>query len=425
MILIEGGRLIDPVSGTDEPRDVVLDGERIKYIGKFHPSDEYEHVIDAGGKTVAPGLIDVHVHFREPGFTYKEDIASGAAAAARGGFTTVVCMANTKPVIDNPETLRQVLESAGKALIRVKTVAAVSKEFKGEELTDMRRLKDMGAVGFSDDGIPLLDAAFVRRAMRAVKNLDAPISLHEEDPALIGRPGINDGKVSASLGFEGAPKVSESSMVARDCMLALDTGAKAHMQHLSCAESVAVVRLAKELGANVTAEATPQHFSLTEEAVLEKGALAKLNPPLRGENDRRAIIAGLRDGTIDVIATDHAPHGEEEKVRPLIEAPSGLTGLETALALGITNLVRKGHLSLSELIEKMTAAPAKLYGFDAGYLAEGGPADLVIFDEKERWTVADFASKATNSPFIGQTLLGKVQCTICRGKIVYDARKRE
>jgi dihydroorotase len=255
--------------------------------------------------------------------------------------------------------------------------------------------------------------------MLAVRELDAPLALHEEDPALIGRAGVNDGKISESLGFRGAPKVSESSMVARDCMLALATGARVHMQHLSCAESVAVVRLAKELGARVTAEATPQHFSLTEEAVARKGTLVKVNPPLRGEDDRYALIAGLKDGTVDVIATDHAPHSAEEKARPFVEAPSGLTGLETALALGIAGLVRRGHLSLPHLIEKMTLAPARLYGFDAGYLAEGGPADIVIFDDRELWTVTDFSSKATNSPFIGETLPGKVKYTICRGAVVY------
>ncbi|MDR1649455.1 MAG: dihydroorotase, partial [Synergistaceae bacterium] len=412
--------LIDPRSGVDEVRDIVVEGERVKYIGKFHVSDEYERVIDARSKVVVPGLIDVHVHFREPGLTYKEDIASGSAAAARGGFTTVVCMANTKPPVDNPQTLRQVLDSAGGSPVRVRTVAAVSKGLGGKELTDMNELRNMGAAGFSDDGAPIADAAFLRKAMLAVREIDAPISLHEEDPALIGKPGINDGEVSAAFGFAGAPKVSESSMVARDCMIALDTGAKVHMQHLSCAESVAAVRLAKELGAKVTAEVTPQHFSLTEKAVLEKGSLAKLNPPLRGEDDRYTLIAGLKDGTIDMIATDHAPHSDEEKARPLTEAPSGLTGLETALALGITNLVRKGHLSLGGLIEKMTLAPARLYGFDAGYLAEGAPADIAIFDDRERWVVSDFASKANNSPFIGCTLLGKVKYTVCRGKIVYE-----
>ncbi|MDR2528666.1 MAG: dihydroorotase [Synergistaceae bacterium] len=420
MILIKDGRLIDPKSGVDEVRDVVLEGERVKYIGKFHVSDEYERVIDARSKVIAPGLVDVHVHFREPGFTYKEDISSGAAAAARGGFTTVVCMANTKPAADNPQVLQQVLESAARVPIRVRTVAAVSKGFEGRELTDMGELKAAGAVGFSDDGVPITDPAFLREAMRAVRELDVPVSLHEEDPSLIGRAGINDGEVAAALGLVGAPKVSESSMVARDCMLALDTGAKVHMQHVSCAESIAVIRLAKELGARVTAEATPSHFSLTEKALLEKGTLAKLNPPLRNERDRYALVAGLKDGAIDMIATDHAPHSDEEKRKKLTEAPSGLTGLETSLALGITNLVRNGRLTLFNLIEKMALSPARLYGFDAGYLAEGAPADVVIFDDKESWVVSNFASKANNSPFVGQTLLGKVKYTICQGKIVYE-----
>ncbi|MDR2174630.1 MAG: dihydroorotase [Synergistaceae bacterium] len=420
MILIKDGRLIDPRSGIDEIRDIVVEGERVRYIGKFRVGDEYERVIDARSRVVAPGFVDVHVHFREPGQTHKEDIASGSAAAARGGFTTVVCMANTKPAVDNPQVLRQVLDSAARSPIRVRTVAAVSKGLAGREPTDMNEMKNMGAVGFSDDGAPIVDTAFLRRAMSAVREMDVPISLHEEDPALIGRPGINDGEVSAAFGFAGAPGVSESSMVARDCMLALDTGAKVHMQHLSCAESIAAVRLARSLGANVTAEATPQHFSLTEKAVLEKGTLAKLNPPLRSEDDRYAVIAGLKDGTIDMIATDHAPHSDEEKARPLTEAPSGLTGLETSLALGITNLVRKGHLSLIDLIGKMTLAPARLYGFDSGYLAEGAQADIVIFDDRESWIVADFASKAHNSPFIGRTLLGKVKYTLCRGKVVYE-----
>ncbi|MDR2528209.1 MAG: dihydroorotase [Synergistaceae bacterium] len=420
MILIKDGRLIDPKTGVDEVRDVVLEGERVKYIGKFHVSDEYERVLDARSKVIAPGLVDVHVHFREPGLTYKEDISSGAAAAARGGFTTVVCMANAKPVVDSLRVLQQVLESAARVPIRVRTVAAVSKGFEGRELTDMGGLKAAGAVGFSDDGVPITDPAFLREAMRVVRELDVPISLHEEDPTLIGNAGINDGEASAALGLVGAPKASESSMVARDCMLALDMGAKVHVQHVSCAESIAVIRLAKELGARVTAEATPSHFSLTEKAVLEKGTLAKLNPPLRGERDRYALIAGLKDGAIDMIATDHAPHSDEEKRKKLTEAPSGLTGLETSLALGITNLVRKGRLTLFNLIEKMALAPARLYGFDAGYLTEGAPADIVIFDDKESWVVSNFASKANNSPFVGQTLLGKVKYTICRGKVVYE-----
>lgn len=426
MILIKGGRLIDPRSGTDELRDLVIEGDRIKCIGKFQPSGEYEEVLDAAGMVIAPGLVDVHVHFREPGQTHKEDILSGSASAARGGFTTVVCMANTNPSVDNQETLRAVLDRAASSQINVKTVAAVSRGLGGREFTDMRGLKTQGVVGFSDDGVPITDTAFLRKAMLAAKELDAVISLHEEDPALIGNAGVNDGEVSSACGFAGAPKVSESAMVARDCMLAVDTGAKVHFQHLSCAESVAAIRLAKQLGASVTAEATPQHFSLTDRAVLEQGACAKLNPPLRSESDRYAIIKGLKDGVIDMIATDHAPHSAEEKAKPLAEAPSGMTGLETALALGITNLVRKGHIGLAALIEKMTLQPARLYGFDAGYLAEGGPADILVFDEKESWKVLDFASRSNNSPFVGQTLQGKVKLTICGGKAVYsDGRKQD
>ncbi|WP_010256255.1 dihydroorotase [Treponema primitia] len=428
MTLISGGRLLNPLSsdqrpGMDDILDIALESGRITRIGKIDPRDGvYEQVIDARGKTVVPGLVDVHVHFRDPGLTYKEDIASGAAAAARGGFTSVVCMANTKPPVDNAETLTEVLAKAAKAVIRVYTVAALSKGMGGVELTDMAALKKLGALGFSDDGIPIRDAAFLQKALLAARELDAPISLHEEDPALIGIPGINEGKVSAALGMTGAPAVSESSLVARDCMLALATGARVHIQHLSCAESLELVRLAKRLGctARLTAEVTPQHFSLTEDAVLTQGTLAKLNPPLRTERDRRALIEGLKDGTIDMIATDHAPHGAEEKSRPFAEAPSGLIGLETALALGITNLVLPGYLSLSELIGKMTAAPAALYGLEAGFLAEGGPADITIIDDRETWTVSGFVSKSANSPFIGQTLTGKVKYTICAGKIVYQ-----
>ncbi len=424
MILIKGGRMIDPKTGTDGQRDIVLADGRIRHIGKFHANSGYEQVIDARGLVIAPGLIDIHVHFRDPGLTHKEDILTGSAAAARGGFTTVVCMANTKPVTDSAETLRTVLDRAAQSPIRVRTVAAVSKGMAGKERTDFASLLALGAVGLSDDGIPLTDTAFLREAMRAAGELGVPLSLHEEDPALIGTAGVNAGDAAALLGLTGAPNVSESVMVARDCMLALDTGAQVHIQHLSCAESVAAVRLAKELGARVTAEATPAHFSLTDKAVRELGTLAKVNPPLRAAADRDAVITGLKDGSIDIIATDHAPHTAEEKSRPFAEAPSGLTGLETALSLGITHLVRKGHMDLIALIGKMTAAPARLYGWDSGCLREGGDADLVIFDENEQWTVGDFASRSANSPFVGQTLYGKVKYTVCGGKIVYrDGQK--
>ena len=419
MILIKGGRLIDPRSGTDEILDIIIEDSKIKSVGEFSTEGQYAQIINASGLTVAPGLIDVHVHFRDPGFTYKEDLSSGTAAAIRGGYTSVVCMANTKPVIDNSEALKDILNRATDFPIHIHTVASVSKRLEGKELTDMRTLKALGAVGLSDDGIPLKSTAFLQQAMLAAKDLDLPISLHEEDPELLGVAGVNHGRVVEELGISGAPSVSESSMVARDCMLALDTGAKLHMQHVSAAESVASIRLAKQLGANVTAEVTPQHLALTEEAVLSKGTLAKLNPPLRTEADRIALIAGLKDGTIDMIATDHAPHSAEEKARPFAEAPSGVTGLETALAVCITYLVRSGHLTLPELIKKLALSPAALYSLDAGYLAEGGNADIVIFDDSENWTVTDFASKSANSPFINEDLYGKVKYTICSGKILY------
>ena len=383
---------------------------------------EGAQVIDAAGKVVAPGLVDVHVHFRDPGFTYKEDIHTGAAAAAKGGFTTVVLMANTKPVVDNAETLNYVLEEGKKTGINVLSTAAVSVGLKGQELTDMEALKAAGAAGFTDDGIPLRDGALVRAAMEKAAALNMPLSFHEEDPAYIKQNGINHGEVSEKLGIYGSPALAEDAMVARDCMIAKDTGAAIDVQHISSANSVAMVRLAKALGANVWAEVTPHHFTLTEEAVFEHGTLAKMNPPLRTKADRDALIEGLKDGTIDIIATDHAPHSAEEKARPLTEAPSGITGLETSLALGITSLVKKGHLTMVQLMEKMSLNPARLYHLDCGRLEEGRPADLVIFDPEKVWTVKaeEFASKSANSPFVGEELTGKVTYTICKGKVIYE-----
>ncbi len=423
MILIQNGRLIDPKSKRDEITDILIEDGLVKKVKKIDISSNLERIIDAKGKIVVPGLVDVHVHFREPGFIWKEDIISGSAAAARGGYTTVVCMANTKPVVDNLDILLDVLHRGKHAYINVYTVAAVSKALQGNELTDMRMLIQCGAVGFSDDGVPLMNTSLLLKAMEQAENLGVPISLHEEDPSLIGIAGINDGSVSAGLSIKGAPAFSESSMIARDCMIAASSAAKIHIQHVSAADSVAVIRMAKKLGARITAEVTPQHLILTEEAVTSKGSLAKLNPPLRREHDRKTLIAGLKNGTIDMIATDHAPHNTEEKEKPLSDAPSGMIGLETALGLMITHLVKPGYLSLMELIEKMSLAPASLYNFDAGYIAEGGPADITIFDENAEWMVKDFYSKSCNSPFIGETLSGKVNYTICRGRVVYDYEK--
>ena len=419
MILIKDGRVVDPETGLDETLDLIIEDGRIKEIGKFSESESYEKIISAKGKIVAPGLVDIHVHFRDPGFTYKEDVETGARSAAAGGYTTVVCMANTKPVIDNVEVLKELEKREETLPIHVYNTAAVTMGLKGKELTDMPELLKAGAIGFTDDGIPIKDEKLVMEAMKTAAQLDVPISFHEEDPDLIGNSGINSGEVARKLGLEGAPALAEEVLVARDCLLALRTGAKINIQHVSSEVSVQIIRLMKKMGAKVYAEVTPQHFSLTEEAVLRKGTLAKVNPPLRTEKDRYALIQGLREGVLDVIATDHAPHSPEEKNRELKQAPSGMIGLETALALGITNLVRKGHLTLSQLLEKMTVMPAGLYGMECGNIKKGTNADLVIFDEREKWRVEHFWSKSENSPFIGEELYGKVKYTICRGKIVY------
>ena len=426
MILIKDGRIIDPKRGIDDVLDIVIDEGKIKKIGKYQRGEEYDRIIEAKGLVVAPGLIDVHVHFRDPGLTYKEDIQTGAAAAKKGGFTTVVTMANTKPPVDSVETVKYVLEEGKKTGIHVLPAACVSVGMKGQELTDMDALKEAGAVGFTDDGIPLMDQKLVQQAMLKARELNVPLSFHEEDPAFISENGINAGEYAKRLGITGSPALAEDALVARDCMIALHTGAAVNIQHISSANSVKMVKLAKELGANVTAEVTPHHFSLDERAILEYGSMAKMNPPLRTVEDRYGIIEGIKDGTIDMIATDHAPHSAEEKaIEPMWKAPSGIIGLETSLALAVTKLVRKGHLTMVQLMEKMSLNPARLYHFDKGYIDEGADADLVIFDENESWVVTkdEIASKSCNTPFIGATLYGRVKFTICNGNVVYEDRK--
>lgn len=425
MLLIENGYVIDPASGMEGNMDVLIEGKRIKKIGvnlreELAEAADTEY-IDATGKVIAPGLVDVHVHFREPGFTYKEDIQTGSRAAARGGVTTVVLMANTKPAVDNVETLQEVLRKGQETLIHVETCANVTFGLKGQEMTPMEELKDAGAVGFTDDGIPIMDAELVRRAMEKCAALDVPISFHEEDPALITNNGVNRGVASEHFGIGGSPREAEYTLVERDLQIALETGASIDVQHISTKEAVEMVRQAKKKGSNIHAEACPHHFTLTEEAVIKYGTLAKMNPPLRTEEDRLAIIEGLKDGTIDMIATDHAPHSAEEKEKPLTEAPSGIIGLETALPLAITELYAKGHLSLKQIFERMSYAPAKLYHLDAGYLAEGGPADIIVVDVEGKQVFKEYLSKASNSPFTGWELQGVVNTTICDGKVIYQA----
>ena len=421
MLLIKNGRVMDPKTGLDQVCDVLVEGKKIVKIGQNLEAADAQ-VLDANGLVVAPGLVDIHVHFREPGQTHKEDIHTGALAAAAGGFTTVVMMANTNPTISTVETLKEVLESASREKIHIKSVATITENFDGQHLTDFKALLAAGAVGFSDDGIPLTNAGIVRQALIEARKNDTFISLHEEDPNLNGILGFNEHIAKEHFHICGATGVAEYSMIARDVMIAYDAKAHVHIQHLSKAESVKVVEFAQKLGSQVTAEAAPQHFSKTEALLLTKGSNAKMNPPLRLESDRLAVIEGLKSGVISVIATDHAPHHADEKnVEDITKAPSGMTGLETSLSLGLTYLVEAGHLSLMELLEKMTINPARLYGFDAGFIAQDGPADLTIFDPEENRLVTDhFASKAANSPFVGEKLKGQVKFTICDGEVVFE-----
>jgi len=422
MLLIKNGYMIDPKSGWDGNYDILME-ETIVKVGKDleAPGDECT-VIDAEGLLVAPGLVDVHAHFREPGFTEKEDITTGAAAAARGGFTSVVLMANTKPPVDNRETLEYVVKRGRETGIHVYTCANVTAGMQGKKLTSMRELAEAGAVGFTDDGIPLTDEEIVRSAMRNAAALDMPVSFHEEDPALIENNGVNRGRASEHFGIGGSPREAEFTMVERDLRIALETGASIDIQHVSARETVELIRRAKETGHNIHAEATPHHFTLTEETVIRYGTLAKMNPPLREEEDRQEIIRGLVDGTIDLIATDHAPHTAGEKARSITEAPSGIIGLETALALGVTELVDGGYLTMRQLLTLMSTNPANLYHLNAGYLAEGGPGDVILIDTTAEWTPESYASKSSNTPFTGRKLKGKVFTTICGGKVVYQEK---
>ena len=423
-MIIKNGTVIDPAGNMVQKADLWLkDGKIMAIASPGTLGEDGEEVIDASGLIVAPGLVDTHVHFRDPGNTEKETLHTGALAAAAGGFTTVICMANVSPKMDSVSRLKEVQARAEKEKIRICQAANVTMDMAGRELVPMEELAAAGAAGFTDDGKPILDGRLAFEAMKKAAALGQPISLHEEDPAFIAQNGINRGKASEYFGIDGSPAMAEDVLVARDCMLALHSGADVVIQHISSGNSIALVRNAKALGAHIHAEATPHHFTLTEEAVIRHGSMAKMNPPLRTEADRLAIIEGLKDGTVDLIATDHAPHTDSQKaVSPMWEAPSGIIGLETSLALGITSLVKPGHLTLVELLRKMTVNPADLYHLDAGRIQEGRPADLVIFDENEDWIPRTYHSKSTNTPFTGCQLTGRVKYTICRGEVVYQLR---
>ena len=420
-LLIRYAWVIDPATGRNTMTDLLLEDGKIAAVGG-RPG-QADQVIDAAGLVAAPGLVDLHVHLREPGFAYKETVATGCAAAARGGVTTLVAMANTRPVTDSPELVRAVRDRAVPTGVTVLPVGAVTKGQGGAELTDFAALKEAGVPALSDDGVPIQDEGLLRRAMEAARAVGLPILDHCEDRDLVQNYAVNAGPVADALGLPGRPAIAEEMQVERDARLAQETGAHVHICHVSTARSVDIIRKAKARGACVTCETCPQYVTLTEQEVLRQGSLARVNPPLRTQADVEGIIQGLADGTIDAIVTDHAPHAAEEKARPLAEAPSGMVGLETSLALTLTALYHTGKLSLPQVIAKMSCAPALILGRgDKGRLAVGADADLVLFDPDEEWIVdpEEFASMGRNTPFGGWKVKGRVKYTIAGGKILYQ-----
>ena len=423
MLLIKNGYVIDPAGGTEGKKDIlIVDGKISKLTEPMvHPEETEENlqIMDCEGLVISAGLVDAHVHFRDPGQTYKEDILTGAAAAARGGYTSVVMMGNTSPHMDNADTLSYVTEKGKRTGIHCYACGNITMGMEGKVMTDFAELVQAGAVLFTDDGKPVLSQELMRQACVRSSAMHKVLSLHEENPEHITENGINAGLVATKLGLRGSPRQAEISMVERDIRIASETGAEITIQHISTAEAVALIREARKTNPRIHAEATPHHFTLTDEAIFKFGTLAKMNPPLRTENDRKAIIEGLRDGTIEMIATDHAPHAAAEKKLPFVEAPSGITGLETALSLGIRELVQPGYLTLLQLLQRMSSGPANVYGMDAGCVQQGHPADLVIFNPAQEWKVDSFLSKASNTPFWGERLPGIIYETICGGKTVY------
>ena len=427
MFLIKNIFLYDPASGSAQKTDLLIENGNFLRIGEDLSIDSAAdassvRVLDGQGLCAAPGLIDTHAHFRDPGYTYKEDLHTGSLAAAKGGYTSIILMANTNPVVDSTAVLSDILTRAKKEKIHLYSCANVTQGMKGKETVDFDALAAAGAAGFTDDGVPVMDASVLEKALLAAKRLDLPVSLHEEDKTLISQNGINGGgKAAQSLELAGSPREAEITLVQRDVELAVRTGAPLCIQHISTAEGVELVRRARKLNPRIHAEATPHHFSLTEDAVLRCGTLAKVNPPLRTEADRMAIIEGLADGTIDLIATDHAPHADREKAQDFTKAPSGMIGLETALSLGIKNLVEPGYLTMLQFLACLTCHPADFYHLNAGRVCEGAPADLVIFDPGASWTVQKpFASRSSNSPFLGMELPGVIRYTIAAGEIIYE-----
>lgn len=421
-VLIRGGRLIDPASGRDEKTDLLLVGGVVRDIGRNLGNPDGVLVLDATGLVVAPGLIDVHVHLREPGQEERETIATGAGSAVAGGFTGVCAMPNTDPVIDNQGAVGFVKakgEAAG--LARVYPIGCVSVRQQGEQLAEFGEMVAAGAVAVSDDGHPVMSSQLMRNAMEYARTFDIPVADHCEDAHLARGGAMHEGIVATRLGLKGIPAAAEEIHVARDCILADLTGGHVHLCHMSTRGSVELIRRAKDKGLSVTAEAAPHHFALTHERVGDYDTNAKMNPPLREDADRAAIRGALADGTIDCIATDHAPHHYDAKEREFDDAPNGIIGLETALSIGLQQLVIPGLLGLPTLIERMSAAPARLWHLPGGTLAKGSVADVVVFDPEANWTVdpARVRSRSRNSPWLGVTLPGVVRWTIVGGRVVF------
>jgi dihydroorotase len=414
--------VIDPSSGHDAVADVLIEDGRIVAVERTIDADA-ARILDAKGLVVAPGLVDMHVHFREPGFEYKETVASGSRAAAAGGFTSVACMPNTDPVLDNEALISRIVRLGNEAgTCRVHPIAAITKGQRGEELTEMRLLREAGAVGFSDDGHPVSSSRVMRRALEYSQITDCPVIAHSEDLALSAGGHMHEGAVSTRLGIPGIPAASEDIAVARDVRLAEVTHGRLHICHVSSARSVDVIRDAKERGVRVTAEATPHHFTLTDENVVNFDSNFKMNPPLRSERDRSALCEGLADGTLDAIATDHAPHAELEKLVEFDRAPFGIIGLETSLALALTTLVHGGVMDLPTVIERMSTQPAHILGLEGGTLQPGVAADVVVFDADRRRTFVreDIRSKSANTPFLGWEVTGRVLLTLLEGRAVFE-----
>ncbi|MCQ5164550.1 MAG: dihydroorotase [Butyribacter sp.] len=420
-ILIKNGRVVDPANYIDGKKDILIEDGKIKKVADFIVEDEDTNVIDADEKAVMPGFIDLHVHLREPGFEYKETIETGSKAAARGGVTSICPMPNTKPVIDSPESVKDLLKRADCSPVHILPIGACTIGQEGKELADIEGMKDAGIVALSEDGKSVMDSALFRKLLKEAARLDLPMFSHCEDKALVEGGVMNKGKKSEELGLPGITNSVEDVIVARDIIMSKEAGNRLHLCHCSTADSVVLVEMAKKQGLPVSAEVCPHHFTMSDDEITEDNGRFKMNPPLRNRADVDALKEGLKTGIMEVISTDHAPHGKEEKDQSMLKAPFGIVGLETSFALGYTELVDKGVLTLSQLVEKMSVNPAKVLGIDKGNLAPGKAADIVIADITKEYKIdsSKFVSKGKNTPFDGKKVKGRVITTIVDGKIVY------